>query len=373
MESFDALVVGGGPAGSTCAWRLVQAGLHVAVLDAVRFPRVKLCGGWVSPPVWDALELDPRNYPRGLWHWRRVHVEFLGRMYTLRGEGWFIRRYELDDFLLQRSGAQVHTHRVQDIEREGDQWVVDSAFRARFLIGAGGTNCPVARKLFPRKERKPVGTQEREFEADPASVAARRLGADGEPELLLHEDLGGYSWNVPKTGWLNVGSGTVDPKAVLPAWRNARSFFLESGHLPLESSAALEEAKGHSYHLFRHQHLEGAAREGAALVGDALGLAHPLTGEGILPAIISGRVCAEALLERRLHDYPRALQSHPLFQDYRIIEALVRAASRVSSAGNGRLSTLAAPVVARAFAYAFSARPLPGRRAVAKALDLLQR
>ena len=44
-----------------------------------------------------------------------------------------------------------------------------------------------------------------------------RIGADGEPELLLHDDLRGYSWIVPKTDWLNVGCGTVDPTEVRAA------------------------------------------------------------------------------------------------------------------------------------------------------------
>jgi flavin-dependent dehydrogenase len=349
METFDALVVGGGPAGSSCAGKLVEGGLRVAVLDAARFPRVKLCAGWVSPPVWDTLGLDPRSYPHGLWEWRRMHVHFAGRKRTESSRGWFIRRYEFDHFLLQRSRAEVREHRVAKIDRDGKGFLVDGAFRARWLIGAGGTNCPVARLLFPRKLRKPVATQEREFEA---GAAARRLGEDGEPEILVHADLGGYSWNIPKSAWLNVGCGTVDPRAVLPAWKEARAFFESTGPLP-----ALDEVKGHSYHLFRGEHLADCWRDGAAVVGDALGLAHPFTGEGILPAVTSGRLCAEAILTGR--DYRKCIESHPLFQDYRIIAALTAAASRLSSGGPSRFAPLLAPLVAKLFAVTFAARPLP--------------
>ena len=59
---FDAIIVGGGPAGSACARVLVRAGLRVAVVDRRRFPRVKLCAGWISAPVWDVLELSRREY-----------------------------------------------------------------------------------------------------------------------------------------------------------------------------------------------------------------------------------------------------------------------------------------------------------------------
>jgi flavin-dependent dehydrogenase len=47
----DAIVVGGGPAGSTCARFLVQGGARVAVVDRAEFPRVKLCAGWLSAPI----------------------------------------------------------------------------------------------------------------------------------------------------------------------------------------------------------------------------------------------------------------------------------------------------------------------------------
>ena len=53
MATCDVLIVGGGPAGSTCAWRLRQAGLDVIVVDAATFPRDKVCAGWITPQVVD--------------------------------------------------------------------------------------------------------------------------------------------------------------------------------------------------------------------------------------------------------------------------------------------------------------------------------
>ena len=53
METCDVLVVGGGPAGSTCAWTLRQAGADVLVIDQATFPRDKVCAGWITPPVID--------------------------------------------------------------------------------------------------------------------------------------------------------------------------------------------------------------------------------------------------------------------------------------------------------------------------------
>lgn len=49
MRTCDVLIVGGGPAGSACAWRLRQANLSVIVADASTFPRDKTCAGWITP------------------------------------------------------------------------------------------------------------------------------------------------------------------------------------------------------------------------------------------------------------------------------------------------------------------------------------
>ncbi|HXN05940.1 MAG TPA: NAD(P)-binding protein, partial [Nitrospiria bacterium] len=55
MEKFDAVIAGGGPAGSTFAWRLQKSGMKTAILDKAVFPRDKVCGGWITPAVLDLL------------------------------------------------------------------------------------------------------------------------------------------------------------------------------------------------------------------------------------------------------------------------------------------------------------------------------
>ena len=371
---FDAIIVGGGPAGSSCARVLVRAGLRVAVLDRRRFPREKPCGGWISAPVWDVLELSRRDYPGGLWPWRRCHVQYRGRSYRIAARGDFIRRVELDQFLLRRSGASViEGHRVGSLERRNGAWVVDGTYAATWLVGAGGTHCPVARALFPGKPHPPVAAQEREFESDAAEVAAARVGADGEPELLLHDDLGGYSWNVPKGPWLNVGSGTASARRVRSAFAAARTFFLDSGHLPESARGPLQDVEGHAYHLFDPAHLQTAHQDGAFLVGDALGLAHPLTAEGILPAVVSGRSCAEAILAGAPLSYGSRLAAHPTLRDYALTRELLHilAGRRRKDGGTPRApGPLACAATARGFAWMFSGRRLPGGRVLRAALRL---
>jgi flavin-dependent dehydrogenase len=64
MTSADVVVVGGGPAGSSCAWALARAGVDVVVLDRRPFPRDKVCAGWITPAVVRALHLDLDDYAR---------------------------------------------------------------------------------------------------------------------------------------------------------------------------------------------------------------------------------------------------------------------------------------------------------------------
>ncbi len=62
MQFHDVIIVGGGPAGSSCAWRLRRAGLDVVVWDRAAFPRDKVCAGWITPQAVDDLELDLDEY-----------------------------------------------------------------------------------------------------------------------------------------------------------------------------------------------------------------------------------------------------------------------------------------------------------------------
>jgi menaquinone-9 beta-reductase len=383
----DVLIVGGGPAGSTCARFLTQGGAKVAVVDRAEFPRVKLCAGWISAPIWDVLAISPRDYTEGLWEWNTCHVHFRGRGHAIDVRGWFIRRYELDNYLLRRSGAELRLGtQVRSIERDADGLWNVAGLRARHLVGAGGTHCPVARILDPERPRGPVGVQEHEFRTDAAAVARTRIGGDGEPELLLHADLRGYSWNVPKTDWLNVGCGTFNPTEVRAAWIAAREHFRAEGHVPAEAGDALEHVKGHSYYLFDPAHLSRAAKVdpdgkgGVYIVGDSLGLAQPLTAEGILPSTLSGRLLAEAILAGDPGSYPARLRAHPVIADYERVFRLREAGASLRMgarrpAGSAPAIKLPRPVlpgparralertasraVASGFARLFSGAPLP--------------
>lgn len=365
--SYDAIIVGGGPSGSTCARVLTAAGARVAVVDRAMFPRVKLCAGWVSPGIWHALDLAAAEYTGGLWEWRTCHVRYRERIHAIACHGWFIRRCELDDFLLRRSGADLHLGvAIKHVERGADGiWSIDG-LRARFLIGAGGTHCPVAKLLAPARPKPPVGVQELELESDASAIERTRLGDDGEPELLLFDDGGGYGWNVPKSSWLNVGCGTLDANDVRRAWRSTLGYLRAAGHVPVALAPELARAKGHTYYLFAPAHLDRAAvvdddgRGGAFLVGDALGLAHPITAEGILPAVISGRHLGRAIAAGDPASYVDRLRRDPVLADYRRLHAAIAIAGALRRRWPARRGLpISQRLVARSFAWMFSGAQLP--------------
>jgi flavin-dependent dehydrogenase len=133
--------------------------------------------------------------------------------------------------------------------------------------------------------------------------------------------------------------------------------------VPPEADGELDHVKGHSYFLYDPAHLEAASRDNAMLVGDSLGLAHPITAEGILPAALSGRCAAEAILANDAGGYAARLAREPVIADYRRVHRLVGTASKVKdrtmTASSGISARVSRYLVARGFAWLFSGARLP--------------
>ena len=145
VTNCDVLIVGGGPAGSACAWRLRQAGLSVIVVDASTFPRDKVCAGWITPQAMTALGLDTTAYADGrtLQPFTGFHVGLIGgdvtRIAYDRPVSFGIRRCEFDHYLLQRADVRLALGvRIASMRRDGGNWIVNDTFRAPLLVGAGG-------------------------------------------------------------------------------------------------------------------------------------------------------------------------------------------------------------------------------------------
>ncbi len=311
--SYDAIVVGGGPGGSTTAWRLAQAGVRTLLLDAAVFPRVKICAGWVTPAALADVDLDPEKYPLTIQPFRACVLEFeAGRHQTdwRHPASYGIIRREFDHYLLERAaaaGADVRMGlRVKTVRQESSGVVVETehgSFEAPVVIGAGGHRCPVAKALGEVSEREcVVAAQESETRLTP-EWADRLRPFMSAPELYVEPDLRGYGWYFPKQDFLNVGIGiTGGADGSLPHRREALLAALRaSGRLPAE--LPIEPFKGHAY-VVRRQAPRRLSGPRFCLVGDAAGLARDLSGEGIGPAIRSGRLAAEAVAAFLRHGAP---------------------------------------------------------------------
>ena len=120
------------------------------VLDRAEFPRLKLCAGWITPAGAAGPRDRARRVSAQLADLRVAHDSTSGRSATrLRTSQHSIRRIEFDAWLLQRSGADGrHPQCPQDRGSDDGWYVIDGAYRCRWLVGAGGTRCPVYRTLF---------------------------------------------------------------------------------------------------------------------------------------------------------------------------------------------------------------------------------
>jgi flavin-dependent dehydrogenase len=220
-----------------------------------------------------------------------------------------IRRCELDDYLLRRCGARlILGEAVRGIAREGSEWLVNGRIRAPMLVGAAGHACPVARHLRNAEDGTVpvIRAQEAEYLVPP--------GFDGPvtgetPELYFCDDLAGYGWVLRKGDYLNVGLGREDPRDLPGQVQRFCAWLRESGRL----TQAPPAFKGHAYRLYDGK-MGTPVADGAVLIGDAAGLAHPQTGEGIRPAAESGLVAATVISEAagdyrkgRLADYVERL------------------------------------------------------------------
>jgi len=319
VERCEVLIVGGGPAGSSCAWKLRAAGVDVAVIDKATFPRDKVCAGWITPQVIDELELDTGAYRAGRTFQpiTGFRVGVIGSPRTLDTSydnpvSFGIRRCEFDDFLLRRSGARLLLgDGVDSIRWTGTKWVVNDCIEASMLVGAAGHFCPVARTLNGATDRMPlVAAQEAEFRIDKGE--ADRYPIEGEkPELYFTGQFDGYGWCFRKGDHLNVGFGRLNAHA-LPSDSAGFVRFLKARHaIPDDLSLRW---RGHAY-LVSAMARPRSVEDGVLLAGDAAGLAYPQSGEGIRPAIESGLLAASAILQaggrytrNRLQPYARKLR-----------------------------------------------------------------
>jgi geranylgeranyl reductase family protein len=299
MDSCDLLIVGGGPAGAAGAWKAVRGGLDTIVLDKSQFPRHKVCGGWITPAVLEALQIEPREYGRGrtLQPLTGFRTSSIGsrEIEITYGQtiSYGIRRCEFDDYLLRRSGARLRLGAsLTSLERSPGGWIVNQEIRARMVIGAGGHFCPVARQMGSdaRKEMAVVA-QESEFQMDDRERAACAIREE-VPEIYFCRDMRGYGWCFRKGDYLNVGLGRLDAHGLPKHLADFVQFLKTKKKIGFDLPRPL---LGHAYLLLRDIRKK-IVDDRLLLIGDAAGVAYSQSGEGIRPSVESGLMAADALL-----------------------------------------------------------------------------
>lgn len=292
MQFVDVVIVGGGPAGAACAWKLSQYQVNFLVLDKANFPRIKPCAGWITPRVFKDLNIEPADYPHGLTHFNKFKIGIKNLKFTLRTNQYAIRRIEFDHWLMNQSKPDIVNHTVKDISFDGDRYIIDGLYAAKYLVGAGGTNCPVNRTFFKPELVEPKGSlivaQEEEFEYD--------YNDDRCCLWFFENGLRGYAWYVPKVGGfvnIGVGGGVAALKAKNDTLKRHWRLLVEKLDTMGLVSGIDFKPLGHSYYLRRKNPVLRIAN--AFIIGDAIGLATRDMGEGIGPAIQSGIRAAEAI------------------------------------------------------------------------------
>jgi len=296
---FDVAIIGGGPAGSSCAAFCAVAGLRTIVLDREKFPREKVCGDCLNPSCWPVFErLEIAERVRALPHSKLSSVEFIaidGRKVIVdfpSGAGCevSVKRSLFDDLLLRRArevGADVHEQTTATGLGKNDHWKVETAsgefFQARILIGADGRNSTVARlcNLFPASERERVALQ--------AHVPRPR---DFGERVVLQFLPEGYSGQAPvNETQLNLCLvGTPPTISTLRKW--AERQFDVPANQPWRTITPLTRSPIPSAH------------ENLFFIGDAARVVEPFTGEGIYYALRSGELAAN-VIAKILRGYDR--------------------------------------------------------------------
>jgi len=302
MQQYDILIIGGGPAGSTLAYDLLSANntkLKIAILDKKSFPRQKICAGWVTPEVMRVLNIDLKDYAKNniLQKISGFKIGQLGQKlveshYDGNPVSYGIRRYEFDDYLLKRCGAELILEEAfKKMDKTDDGWLVNDKYQAKLVIGAGGHYCPVARAIDSKGVSElAVVAQEAEFEMN-AKQKKNCTIKEEVPELFFTPDLMGYGWVFRKGDYLNIGLGREDKSKLSSHVKSFCDYLTEQGKIPDDITA---KYNGHAYLLYNHA-VRDMVADNVLLIGDSAGLAYPQSGEGIRPAVESAILAAEVI------------------------------------------------------------------------------
>ena len=299
-QSYDVIVVGAGPAGATLAYELAKRGIGVLVLEKEKLPRYRCCAGGVTSKAAKLLDFNISEVAEDVIY--EVSFTFNLGSPCLRQHRqpliYTVMRDVFDHFLVKKAqqlgAVLMDGQKVAQIRVSAD-WVeistADNVFRSRLVVGADGAYSVVSRELGMGRSIEYVAGIESEVVVPEEELAKWK----SRVQMDLGCVPGGYAWVFPKRNHLSIGVGCLASKA---------------RHLNRHHQKFLNSLSIGSYTIAKSSsHLIPTCTKGrivwqdkALLLGDAAGLADPLTGEGIYNAILSAQLAAPVIENSLAHD-----------------------------------------------------------------------
>jgi geranylgeranyl reductase family protein len=308
--SFDVIILGAGPAGSTAALALQKSNLTVALLEKDLFPRDKICGDALSCVAERVLkQIDPSLEQELLLYSEKTVVnkarvyspEFRSIVLNFSKRGHCIKRLDFDNWLFEKANAKnievFQQAKVTDvrIDDSGAEVVLQDGtiLHAAIVICCDGAHSVAARQLTHLKlDRKHYVGAVRQYYRNISDTAGNELEI-----FFLKDFLPGYFWIFPlKNGEANVGFGALSAiisKNKIDLKKSLQEIIQSVPQLKerFKDAEAMETVKGFGLPLgSRKLPISGAH---FMLCGDAASLIDPVTGEGIETAMESGKYAAE--------------------------------------------------------------------------------
>jgi geranylgeranyl reductase family protein len=291
----DVLIVGAGPAGATAAIEAAKAGVDVMIIDKKRtIGEPVACAGYIPAWITQHIKLDRGCITNKVDFMRTFLPD--GTTDDTKTPGHIVDRALFDRSLVQQAvslGAKLYSGmNATDLDEQevraqykNDQVII----KPKIIIGADGPKSRVGKYIGQEISGFIIGKQYEMMLKEPMDHS----------EVYFHDDyIGGYGWLFPKGKFANVGMGMLssDGLQVPKILDKFTEMLIEQNKIVPDSNVRTAEGL-----VPISGPVEITVKNNIMLAGDAAGLTHPITGAGILSAVISGKEAGTAAAEAVLN------------------------------------------------------------------------